>query len=111
MAGRVAGKIKLQSVDELLGVPEIAGTQEIELERIHSFPNHPFKVIDDEFVNVVDYKDKNAVKTALKKIDELKSANLDFLDSHSIDAIAVGYYQLGKLRSEREKWVKEEKTY
>lgn len=48
MAGRVAGKIKLQSVDELLGVPEIAGTQEIEIERIHSFPNHPFKVIDDE---------------------------------------------------------------
>lgn len=29
MASRVAGKIKLQSVDELLGVPEIAGTQEI----------------------------------------------------------------------------------
>lgn len=27
MAGRVAGKIKLQTVDELLGVPEIAGTQ------------------------------------------------------------------------------------
>lgn len=26
MASRVAGKIKLQSVDELLGVPEIAGT-------------------------------------------------------------------------------------
>lgn len=48
MAGRVAGKIKLQSVDELLGVPEIAGTQEIELGRIHSFPNHPFKVLDDE---------------------------------------------------------------
>lgn len=56
-----------------------------------------------KFVNAVDHKDKNAVKTALKKIDELKSANLDFLDSHSIDAIAVGYYQLGKLRSEREK--------
>lgn len=47
MAGRVAGKIKLQSVDELLGVPEIAGTQEIEIGRIHSFPNHPFKVLDD----------------------------------------------------------------
>lgn len=28
MGSRVAGKIKLQSVDELLGVPEIAGTQE-----------------------------------------------------------------------------------
>ena len=35
MASRVAGKIKLQSVDELLGVPEIAGTQEIEIGRIH----------------------------------------------------------------------------
>lgn len=41
MASRVAGKIKLQSVDELLGVPEIAGTQEIEIGRIHAFPNHP----------------------------------------------------------------------
>lgn len=48
MAGRVAGKIKLQSVDELLGVPEIAGTQEIDIGRIHSFPNHPFKVLDDD---------------------------------------------------------------
>ena len=48
MGSRVAGKIKLQSVDELLGVPEIAGTEEIELGRIHSFPNHPFKVLDDE---------------------------------------------------------------
>lgn len=48
MASRVAGKIKLQSVDELLGVPEIAGTQEIEIGRIHSFSNHPFKVLDDE---------------------------------------------------------------
>ena len=48
MKSRVADKIKLQSIDELLGVPEIAGTQEIELARIHSFPNHPFKVLDDE---------------------------------------------------------------
>mgnify|MGYP004631547799 FL=1 len=37
MASRVAEKIKLQSVDELLGVPEIAGTQEIEIGRIHAF--------------------------------------------------------------------------
>ncbi len=48
MAGRVSGKIKLQSVDELLGVPEIAGTQEIDISRIHTFPNHPFKVINDD---------------------------------------------------------------
>ena len=53
MASRVAGKIKLQSVDELLGVPEIAGTQEIEIGRIHAFPNHPFKVLDDEKMNTL----------------------------------------------------------
>ena len=51
MTNRVAGKIKLQSVDELLGVPEISGTQEIEIVRIHTFPNHPFKVLDDERMN------------------------------------------------------------
>ena len=53
MANRVAGKIKLQSVDELLGVPEIAGTQEIYVRRIHSFPNHPFKVVDDDRMNTL----------------------------------------------------------
>ena len=53
MANRVAGKIKLQSVDELLGVPEIAGTQEIDVRRIHSFPNHPFKVVDDDRMNTL----------------------------------------------------------
>ena len=53
MANRVAGKIKLQSVDELLGVPEIAGTQEIDVGRIHSFPNHPFKVVDDDRMNTL----------------------------------------------------------
>ena len=53
MANRVAGKIKLQSVDELLGVPKIAGTQEIDVRRIHSFPNHPFKVVDDDRMNTL----------------------------------------------------------
>ena len=53
MINRVAGKIKLQSVDELLGVPEISGTQEIEIVRIHAFPNHPFKVLDDERMDML----------------------------------------------------------
>ena len=48
MTGKITNKIKLQTVDELLGVPSIAGTQEIEISRIHPFPNHPFKVVDDE---------------------------------------------------------------
>ena len=53
MGVRVANKIKLQSVDELLGVPEIAGTQEIEISRIHTFPNHPFKVLDDDKMEIL----------------------------------------------------------
>ena len=48
MAGKVANKIKLQSVNELLGVLEIAGTMDVDVNRIHGFQNHPFKVVDDE---------------------------------------------------------------
>ncbi len=48
MASRVASKIKMATVDELLGVPEINGTQEIDTRRISAFKNHPFKVLDDE---------------------------------------------------------------
>ena len=42
-------KIHFASVDELLGAPAMTGegTEEIKLEDIHSFKNHPFKVIDD----------------------------------------------------------------
>jgi Holliday junction resolvasome RuvABC endonuclease subunit len=50
-------------------------------------------------VGAVDHKDKEAVKKALKKIPELSKANLDLLDNHSIDALAVGYYHLLKLRN------------
>lgn len=48
MASRVASKIKLATVDELLGVPEINGTQDIDIRRISAFKNHPFKVLDDD---------------------------------------------------------------
>ena len=43
-------KIHFASVEELLGAPNLTGegTEEINLERIHSFKDHPFKVIDDE---------------------------------------------------------------
>ncbi len=47
---KVKEKMKLTSIDELLGIPEIAedGTQEIEICMIYPFKNHPFKVLDDE---------------------------------------------------------------
>ena len=41
-------KIKLASLDELLGVVNEESAMEIEINKIHAFKNHPFKVLDDE---------------------------------------------------------------
>ena len=41
-------KIKLTSIDELLGVVNEESAMEIEINRIHAFKDHPFKVLDDE---------------------------------------------------------------
>ena len=49
MAGkRVGQNIKLTSVDELLCVPKVEVSTEIEVAKIHPFKDHPFKVLDDE---------------------------------------------------------------
>ena len=48
MAKRVSEKIKLTSIDELLGVPASVGTEEIDIGLIQPFKNHPFRVIDDD---------------------------------------------------------------
>ena len=82
MAGRVSGKIKLQSVDELLGVPEIAGTQEIEIGRIHSFPNHPFKVVDDDKMETLvdSIKENGILNPVLVRPDQ--SGNYEMISGH-----------------------------
>lgn len=42
-------KIHFETVDELLGAPTFKdGTEEIKIDKIHPFKDHPFKVIDDE---------------------------------------------------------------
>ena len=48
MKNRSGGKIKLTSIDELLGVVNEESAMEIEIDKIKSFSGHPFKVIDDE---------------------------------------------------------------
>ena len=48
MAKRVGQKIKMTSIDELLGVPTVAGCDEIEVAKIRPFKDHPFKVLDDD---------------------------------------------------------------
>lgn len=48
MKSRSGEKIKLTSIDELLGVVNEESAMEIEINRIHAFKEHPFKVLDDE---------------------------------------------------------------
>lgn len=82
MASRVAGMIKLQSVDELLGVPEIAGTQEIEIGRIHAFPNHPFKVLDDEKMDTLvdSIRENGILNPVIVRPDQ--SGNYEMISGH-----------------------------
>ena len=48
MKNRSGEKIKLTSIDELLGVVNEESAMEIEIDKIKSFAGHPFKVVDDE---------------------------------------------------------------
>lgn len=45
---RPGQKIKLKSVEELLGVVNEESAMDIEIEKIRPFKDHPFKVVDDE---------------------------------------------------------------
>ena len=47
MSKKIADKIKLTSVDELLGVSNEESSMEIPIEEITAFKNHPYKVVDD----------------------------------------------------------------
>ena len=48
MKTRPGQKIKLTSVEELLGVVNEESAMDLEIEKIRPFKNHPFKVIDDD---------------------------------------------------------------
>ena len=64
MGQRVGQKIKMTSLDELLCVPEVSGTTDIQVEAIYPFENHPFKVVDDERMDeLVDSIKANGVLT------------------------------------------------
>lgn len=48
MKNRSGEKIQLTSINELLGVVNEESAMEIEIQLIHSFSDHPFKVTDDD---------------------------------------------------------------
>lgn len=45
---RSGQKIKMATIDELLGAVGSEGAEEIALDKIYGFENHPFKVLDDD---------------------------------------------------------------
>lgn len=64
MKNRSSEKIKLTSIDELLGVVNEESAMEIEIRKIHSFADHPFKVLDDEkMLDLVESVKTNGVLT------------------------------------------------
>ena len=72
MKNRSGEKVKFASVDELFGVVNEESAMEIEINKIHPFKNHPFKVLDDEKMqDLVDSVKSNGILTpVLLKQDE-----------------------------------------
>lgn len=78
MKNRSGEKIKLASIDELLGVVNEESAMEIEISKIHPFKNHPFKVLDDEKMqDLVESVKINGVLTpVLLRMRELDDENV-----------------------------------
>ena len=67
MKNRSGEKVKLTSIDEMLGVLNEESAMEIEISRIHSFKDHPFKVLDDgKMQDLVDSVKENGVLTPVE---------------------------------------------
>ena len=50
---RPGQKLKLKSVEELLGVSNEESAMDIEIAKIRPFKDHPFKVVDDDKMTTV----------------------------------------------------------
>ena len=83
MKNRSGEKIKLASIDELLGVVNEESAMEIEISKIHPFKNHPFKVLDDEKMqDLVESVKINGVLTpVLLRMDE--NEEYEMVSGHS----------------------------
>ena len=48
MKARSGQKIKMATLEELMGIPGEESASEVDISLIHGFKNHPFKVVDDD---------------------------------------------------------------
>ena len=82
MAKRVGQKIKMTSIDELLCVPSVAGCDEIEVAKIRTFKNHPFKVLDDDKMeSLVDSIRENGILNPVIVRPD-KTGNYEMISGH-----------------------------
>ena len=108
MRNRSGEKIKLASIDELLGVVNEESAMEIDISKIHAFKDHPFKVLDDEKMTdlVESVKAKGVLtpvlldilKDALEALEETKE---DPLEDDLLETIASA---IGKLQMIEDKY-------
>lgn len=62
MKNRSGEKIKMPTLDELMGISGEENANELEINKIHNFANHPFKVVDDEEMDeLVESIEKNGI--------------------------------------------------
>ena len=62
MKNRSGEKIKMPTLDELMGISGEENANELEINRIHNFANHPFKVVyDEEMDELVESIEKNGI--------------------------------------------------
>lgn len=82
MKSKSADKIKMPSIDELLGVSGEESATDIEISRIHSFANHPFKVLDNDKMDdlVKSIKQNGVLTPVLVRPD--KNNNYEMISGH-----------------------------
>ena len=93
MKSKSADKIKMPSIDELLGVSGEESATDIEISRIHSFVNHPFKVLDDDKMDdlVESIKQNGVLTPVLVRPDKNNSYEMISGHRRKFAAEKIGY--------------------
>ena len=82
MKSKSAEKIKFMTVDELLGVPAGETAEEIDIEKVYEFKNHPFKVIDDASMHELEESilENGILTPVIVRLDE--EGNYEMISGH-----------------------------
>ena len=83
MKERIGQKIKLTSYEELLGVGNEESAVDVSIKDIHSFENHPFKVLDDDKMQeLIESIKKNGVLTPVLLRSSKKKRGSEMISGH-----------------------------